>query len=230
MTAARGTPIHKEMTRRRAGLKQGGKPLTSSMHREIREQPEVLGRIMEEEWKTVHSAARALRDRGFRLAVLVARGTSDNAAYYAKYLFEVLLGVPTVLASPSTFTLYGAQFDLQDTLDIGVSQSGESKNVLESIRRSRELGAVTLSITNDGNSPLAEAVEHHFLLRAGEEKSVAATKTYTAELLLLYLLVIALRGATEPGEPAVRLPKQAHRGFSRRSGWTQPATATPNTW
>src|SRR5215204_5863480 len=153
MTAARGTPIHKEMTRRRAGLKQGGKPLTSSMHREIREQPEVLGRIMEEEWKTVHSAARALRERGFRLAVLVARGTSDNAAYYAKYLFEVLLGVPTVLASPSTFTLYGAQFDLQDTLDIGVSQSGESKNDLESIRRSRELGAVTLSITNYGNSP-----------------------------------------------------------------------------
>ena len=194
--------------------------MTSSMYREIREQPEVLGRIVEEEWETVHSAARALRDRGFRLAVLVARGTSDNAAYYAKYLFEVLLGVPTVLASPSTFTLYGAQLDLRDTLVIGVSQSGESKDVLESIRRSRELGAVTLSITNDPSSPLAGTVEHHFLLRAGEEKSVAATKTYTAELLLLYLLVIALRGATEPGEPAVRLPNQMHRVLEANWGGT----------
>jgi glutamine---fructose-6-phosphate transaminase (isomerizing) len=143
--------------------------------------------------------------------MLTARGTSDNAAYYAKYLFEVLLGVPTALASPSVFTLYEGRMDLEDTLVIGVSQSGESKDVLETVRRSGELGAATLAITNDEGSPLAGVADAHLFVRAGEEKSVAATKTYTAELLLSYLLVSALDGAREPDAEARRLPDQARQ-------------------
>jgi glutamine---fructose-6-phosphate transaminase (isomerizing) len=160
--------------------------VTSSTYREIREQPEVLARVVDEEWSSVHLAARALRAGGFRFVMLAARGTSDNAALYAKYLFEVRLGVPTTLASPSTFTLYSSAMDFQDVLVIGISQSGESKDILETVRRARERGASTLSITNNENSSLAQAAHIHLWLHAGEEESVAATKTYTAELLSLY--------------------------------------------
>jgi glutamine---fructose-6-phosphate transaminase (isomerizing) len=191
--------------------------LTTRMNEEIREQPEVLGRVLDEGWTPVLSAARALRGRGFRSVMLVARGTSDNAAYYAKYLFEVILGVPAALASPSVFTLYESRIKLDDVLVIGLSQSGESKDVLETVRRSRELGASTLSITNDEDSPLAQAAEFHFFLRAGREESVAATKTYTAELLLSYLLVAALNGEEAPGEDARKLPDAAREVLG--SGW-----------
>lgn len=185
--------------------------MTSRMHEEIHEQPEVLEEILANEWGTVLHAARILCARGFRFVMITARGTSDNAALYAKYLFETLLGVPTALASPSTFTLYRADMDLKDTLVIGVSQSGESKDVVETVARARRIGAGTLTLTNDPESSLARAAEFHLSLRAGKEESVAATKTYTAELLLLYLLVIALGGTEEPGTDARRLPEQAGR-------------------
>jgi glucosamine--fructose-6-phosphate aminotransferase (isomerizing) len=182
----------------------------SDMYREIHEQPEVLATILEEEWETVARAARTLRSRGFRFAMLAARGTSDNAALYAKYLFEIRLGVPVSLASPSAFTLYGSEMNLENVLVIGISQSGESKDVLEVLRRSRQLGAITLSVTNDESSSLASAADVHLWLRAGNEKSVAATKTYTAELLLLYLLIAALE--TSGPEPEVQqLPEQARQ-------------------
>jgi glutamine---fructose-6-phosphate transaminase (isomerizing) len=180
------------------------------MYREIHEQPEVLATILEEEWETVARAARTLRSRGFRFAMLAARGTSDNAALYAKYLFEIRLGVPVSLASPSAFTLYGSEMNLENVLVIGISQSGESKDVLEVLRRSRQLGAITLSVTNDESSSLASAADVHLWLRAGNEKSVAATKTYTAELLLLYLLIAALE-TSEPEPEVQQLPKQARQ-------------------
>jgi glucosamine--fructose-6-phosphate aminotransferase (isomerizing) len=180
------------------------------MYREIHEQPEVLATILEEEWETVARAARTLRSRGFRFAMLAARGTSDNAALYAKYLFEIRLGVPVSLASPSAFTLYGSEMNLENVLVIGISQSGESKDVLEVLRRSRQLGAITLSVTNDESSSLASAADVHLWLRAGNEKSVAATKTYTAELLLLYLLIAALE-TSEPESEVQQLPEQARQ-------------------
>ena len=180
------------------------------MYREIHEQPEVLATILEEEWETVARAARTLRSRGFRFAMLAARGTSDNAALYAKYLFEIRLGVPVSLASPSAFTLYGSEMNLENVLMIGISQSGESKDVLEVLRRSRQLGAITLSVTNDESSSLASAADVHLWLRAGNEKSVAATKTYTAELLLLYLLIAALE-TSEPEPEVQQLPEQARQ-------------------
>ncbi len=186
------------------------------MLREIHEQPEVLGRILEEGWGEVLAAARSLREKGFRYAMLAARGTSDNAALYAKYLFEVILGVPTALASPSVFTLYGGEMRLDDVLVLGISQSGESKDVLETVRRSGELGARTLSVTNDAGSSLAGAAEFHFPLRAGREESVAATKTYTASLLVLYLLVEALKGGDAPSAEVRGLPEGAREILGSR--------------
>ena len=185
--------------------------MTSKMLREIREQPRVLQRILDEEWGKVRDAARALRDADLHSVVIVARGTSDNAALYAKYLFEVLLGIPTALASPSAFTVYKARMKLDKALVMGISQSGESKDVFETVRRAREFGARTVSLTNDESSPLAQVSEAHLCLRAGNEESVAATKTYTAELMLLYLLTIALRGEERPDASAKRLPEQARR-------------------
>jgi len=133
----------------------------SKMLTEVREQPEVLGRVLDEGWGEVRGAARELRSRGFRSVMLAARGTSDNAALYAKYLFEVILGVPTALASPSAFTLYESKMKLEDVLVIGISQSGESMDVLETVRRSGELGASTLSVTNDEGSSMARTADHH---------------------------------------------------------------------
>ena len=181
----------------------------SKMLKEIHEQPEVMGRILEEGWGEILSAAQELRSTGVRSVMIAARGTSDNAALYGKYLFEVLLGIPTALASPSAFTLYDTRMNLDDILVIGISQSGESKDVLETVRRSGELGARTLTITNDDTSSMADAADRHFFLRAGKEESVAATKTYTASLLVLYLLAAALRGDENPSDEAQRLPEMA---------------------
>ena len=179
----------------------------SKMSAEIREQPEVLERILDEGWDEVSSASRVLREGGLRSVMIAARGTSDNAALYAKYLLEVLLGVPTALASPSTFTLFESRMNLEGVLVVGISQSGESQDVLETIRRSGELGASTLTVTNDEGSAMAEAAQHHFFLRAGKEESVAATKTYIAELMMLYLLVSALKGEERLGHEVRRLPE-----------------------
>jgi glutamine---fructose-6-phosphate transaminase (isomerizing) len=195
--------------------------LKSHMYNEIHEQPEVLATILDEEWGRVLSAARTLRNRGFRFAMLAARGTSDNAALYAKYLLEVLLGVPTALASPSTFTLYEGRMILDDVLVIGISQSGESNDILETVTRTRELGVSTLAITNNEESSLARAAEIHFYLHAGEEQSVAATKTYTAQLLLLYLLVAALE-EEESGADVRHLPDQA-RSVLAEGRWENTA-------
>ena len=112
-------------------MPSGGRHAVSDkMIEEIRQQPEVLQRVLDEDWGAVLAAARDLRKRGFRLAMLVARGTSDNAAYYAKYLFEVLLGVPAALASPSAFTLYGTKIDLRDVFVICKIKSGERKDII----------------------------------------------------------------------------------------------------
>jgi glucosamine--fructose-6-phosphate aminotransferase (isomerizing) len=178
----------------------------SKMFAEIREQPEVLEHILEERWGDILSATRVLRHSDLLSVMIAARGTSDNAALYAKYLLEVLLGVPAALASPSTFTFYESKMNLDGVLVVGISQSGESQDVLETIRRSGELGANTLTVTNVEESAMANVAQHHLFLRAGREESVAATKTYTAELMTLYLLVSALKGEESPGDEVRRLP------------------------
>ena|SRR3712207_1208086 len=98
--------------------------MADHMLQEIQDQPDVLQRILATEWEAVLAAARVLRERDVRYVVVAARGTSDNAAVYAKYLFEVLLGMPVSLASPSVFTRYESEMKLRNGLVIGISQSG----------------------------------------------------------------------------------------------------------
>ncbi|OLR90269.1 SIS domain-containing protein [Actinokineospora bangkokensis] len=165
------------------------------MRAEIAEQPGVLGAAVERRGALAPVAGRV---RGFapRFALFAARGSSDHAALYAKYLTEVLLGLPSGLVSPSTTTLYGARPDLSGVLHVTVSQSGGSPDLVEATRSARERGALTVAVTNTPGSPLAEVAELSVDIGAGPELAVAATKTYSATLLALYLLVDAVRGGT----------------------------------
>ena len=158
------------------------------MRAEIEEQPDAIGRALALGSEPARQLAQLLRDRGTRHVVIAARGTSDNAATYARYLLEILLGVPVGLAAPSVFTLYNAAVDLRDALVLGISQSGVAPDVIEVLHSAREQGAVTACITNDTESAIAS--QGHIVLpcSAGAELAVAATKTYTTSLALIALL------------------------------------------
>ena len=165
---------------------------TSHLKREILEQPQVLQWLLESERLPVEEIAAMIRSRAPRFIVLAARGTSDNAARYGQYLFGAANGLPVALATPSLFTLYGKPPRLQEALVMAISQSGQSPDILAVIEEGRRQGALTLAITNDSNSPLACAAEHVISLHAGQERSIAATKTYTASLLAVAMLSTAL--------------------------------------
>jgi glutamine---fructose-6-phosphate transaminase (isomerizing) len=166
----------------------------SRMLAEIRQQPEALERTLKGAAPAVAALRRVLQKRRPRLIILVARGTSDNAALFGRYLIEITTGIPASLAAPSITTLYGAELDYRDTLVVALSQSGESTDTNLVLERARSRGALTLGITNERASTLAGMAEHVFLVRAGAERSVAATKTYTGQLVLLYLLASVLGG------------------------------------
>jgi glucosamine--fructose-6-phosphate aminotransferase (isomerizing) len=183
------------------------------MAAEIAEQPDVFRRILGEGRGQIGEVAAAIRRRGPRFVSFVARGTSDHAALYAKYLVETRLGLPAGLASPSTVTVYGGNPDMRDVLVIGVSQSGRSPDLVAPLERARDRGAITLAVTNASESPLARASEFHLDVLAGPERAVAATKTYTAELLTLYLLVSTIAGAEDEGLDT--LPERAEEVLSR---------------
>lgn len=166
----------------------------SYLEQEILEQPEVLDRLIEREKSTAETIARVIQRRGPRFAVLVARGSSDNAARYGQYLLGAVNGLPVALATPSLFTLYRHPPRLADALVVAVSQSGQSPDIVAVVEEGRRQGALTLAITNDPVSPLAQASELLIPLHAGAERSVAATKTYTASLFALGMLSAALAG------------------------------------
>jgi glutamine---fructose-6-phosphate transaminase (isomerizing) len=186
------------------------------MSGEMAEQPAVLRRVLEEGAPGIREVAGQIAARNPRFVLLTARGTSDNAALYAKYLLEILLGKPCGLTSMSTTTAYGADPDLTDCLVITVSQSGGSPDLLASTRAARAAGALTLAVTNNAGSPLAEISEFHIDVLAGEEKALPATKTYTAELLALYLFVEGLRGG-DGVRHAKALPELAEQILGRRA-------------
>jgi len=162
------------------------------MLEEIAEQPAALERTFAAESPRVTKFRRFAQRRKFRLIVLVARGTSDNAALFGRYLLELTTGIPVSLCAPSIHTLYRARLDLRGALVIGISQSGEGPDINLVLRRTRRQGAFTLAITNEPASTLARIADEVFLVRAGPQRSVAATKTYTGQLLVLYLLAWAL--------------------------------------
>ncbi|MBS1827332.1 MAG: SIS domain-containing protein [Acidobacteria bacterium] len=180
----------------------------SFMRDEIRQQPAALERTLRQEIKNVEKLKKRLEKNPPRMIVLAARGTSDNAALFGRYLLEIATGIPVSLAAPSIFTLYGASLKCQDALFVAISQSGESTDTNLVLERAKEQGALTIGITNEAESSLAKLAEHAFLVRAGREKSVAATKTYTGQMLMAYLLAYAL-GAKIKLDDLKRLPDWA---------------------
>ena len=163
------------------------------MRDEIFEQPDVIDRMLRDGPAALAPIVDAVQTRGVRFICIAARGTSDHAAQYAKYLFEIQNGIPVMLAAPSVYTLYGGAPLLgKDVLTIGISQSGAGPDVRTVIEQARAQGALTLGITNQADSPLAKAAEYVLVTPAGAEVSVAATKTYTSALATIAQLSAAL--------------------------------------
>ena len=170
------------------------------MEAEIRQQPEVLARGAEGYRAPLQ---RAVDGREFDMVLLAARGSSDNAATYGRYLIEVFLGIPVALAAPSVLTRYGRRVKYPRCLAVGVSQSGAAPDVAEVLAAMREDGHATLAITNTAGSRLTTEAEHHVLLEAGDERSVSATKTYSASLLAFYELARAMGANLPPAETSL---------------------------
>jgi glucosamine--fructose-6-phosphate aminotransferase (isomerizing) len=171
---------------------------------EIREQPDVVARLLEREAPALRALAADLRRRRPRYAVIAARGSSDNAARYAQHVLGRMLRLPVVLATPSLHTLYDAPPRFIDAIVIGISQSGASPDVVSVVAEGARQGALTAAITNDPSSPLAAVAGHVIDLGAGEERSVAATKTYTASLAAIAAL--AAEGDPELTGEVAQLP------------------------
>jgi glutamine---fructose-6-phosphate transaminase (isomerizing) len=179
---------------------------TSLFETELREQPAVLERLLREGREAAQTVAERLRSRDIRFAVLAARGTSDNAARYGQYLLGIHNQLVAALAAPSLFTQYQARPSLANALVIGISQSGQSPDIVEVVREARRQGAFTLAITNEPESPLVSAAEMALPLGAGPERAVAATKTYTAQLMTLAMLSAAMRGGEGAWAELARVP------------------------
>jgi glutamine---fructose-6-phosphate transaminase (isomerizing) len=177
----------------------------SQMLSEIRQQPAALEKTLKSEIRAARRLRKIVEQRRPKLIVLAARGTSDNAAQFGRYLLEIETGIPVSLAAPSINTLYGATVDLRDALVVAISQSGESTDTNFVLDSAKGQGAITVGITNEPQSTLAQLADHVFLVRANKEKSVAATKTYTGQLLSLYLLAWAL-GANISLDHLERIP------------------------
>ncbi|HYG80474.1 MAG TPA: SIS domain-containing protein [Pyrinomonadaceae bacterium] len=188
---------------------------------EIAEQPAALQKTIEEERAKVARLGSFLKRRDVDLIVLVARGSSDNAALFGRYLLEIKTGIPVSLAAPSVYTLYGGELKLGRALVVGVSQSGEGEDINRVLERARACGAYTVGITNEPASSMAQTVDELLLTHGGRERSVAATKTFTGQMMLFYLLAAALGGAPSLNYEAV--PELAARALEHQENIRQLA-------
>ena len=165
-----------------------------SLYQEILSQPKILKQSYEHNLDNVKAIGKALRERNIQYAFMAARGTSDNAARYANYLWGAYNQLPVALATPSLFSIYNQPPSLDGALVIGISQSGQSPDIVNVITEGKKQGRPTLAITNAPDSPLAQAADFVIDIFAGEEKAVAATKTYTTQLLAIAMLSAAVSG------------------------------------
>jgi glucosamine--fructose-6-phosphate aminotransferase (isomerizing) len=185
----------------------------STMWEEIGQQPAAIEETLREEWPRLQSLRAHFTANRVQLIVLAARGTSDNAAQFGRYLLEITTGIPVSLAAASVITLYGAEINLKNALVVAVSQSGESTDTNIVLERAQAAGSFTIGITNERESALARLAQHTMFVRAGKERSVAATKTYTGQLLCFYLLAYAL-GAPIQLEDLQKIAGYTHAALS----------------
>lgn len=197
---------------------------TSVMANEVREIPTRVAALLADGQAEIADAAAAISAAGPRWATIAGRGTSDHAATFGRYLFETVVGLPTGLAAPSVTSVYNAPLDWRGGLLIAVSQSGQSPDIVSVVSAARAAGAVTIAVTNAPNSPLADAAEHVIDCRSGPERSVAATKTYVAELVVLAAIVDRLRPQEELRRGLSGLPADLDRTLERAELWLASTT------
>jgi glutamine---fructose-6-phosphate transaminase (isomerizing) len=174
------------------------------LHDEIHQQPAVLARLLAERADAVREIARAIRGHDVRWVLLAARGTSDNAGLYAQYVWGSRNRLAVAMATPSLFTHYGTPPRVDGALVVGISQSGQSPDIVGVLAEARRQGAPTLAITNEPESNLAREATWVLATGAGPELAVAATKTYTTQLLLVAMLSAALRDEEDGADATLR--------------------------
>lgn len=187
---------------------------STNLYREIYEQPDVLARFLGAEHGTTAALAAETKARGVGHVVIAARGTSDNAARYAQYLLGAANRLPVALATPSLFTIYQRPPRFGNALVLGISQSGKSPDIVSVLAEAQRQGALTASITNFPRSDLGQAADFVIDLHAGQEKSIAATKTYTAELAAIALLSVSLNDDGQAMEALQHIPQQVAQALT----------------
>jgi glucosamine--fructose-6-phosphate aminotransferase (isomerizing) len=181
---------------------------------EIYQQPEVLAGLLNEGRDAIEKVGRVIRSRAPEYVFLAARGTSDNAGRYASYLWGGMCKLSVALATPSLFTFYDTPPNLSSALVVGVSQSGQSPDIVSVIREGRRQNALTLALVNELNSPLSNEASLVVDIRAGKEVAVAATKTYTADLMAIAMLACALApDAEKRWDELARIPAWAEEAL-----------------
>ena len=182
-----------------------------TLHSEIFEQPQRLAVLLESQKQAAFEIAQAIQSRNVHYAFLAARGTSDNAGRYANYLWGAHNGLPLALATPSLFTYYQSPPRLNNALVVGVSQSGQSPDIVSVLEEGRRQNCLTLAITNIPDSPLARTADFVLDIQVGVEKAVAATKTYTAELMAIAMISAAMSDSNELWEQLELVSKWAEQ-------------------
>ncbi len=186
----------------------------SFLYTEIHQQPETLARLLATEKDTVAQLAAEIRRKNITHVIIAARGTSDNAGRYAQYLLGAMNGIVVTLTTPSLFSIYGQPPKFGDALVLGISQSGKSPDIVSVLAEAKKQGALTAAITNEPDSDLAQYADFVIDLHAGNEQSVAATKTYTSELTAIAMLSVALANRAEMQSTLETLPKLAAQTLS----------------
>ncbi len=181
---------------------------------EILQQPTVLSGIKEKNGDMFAKVAQEYRAAGLDSIYFVARGTSDHACIYAQYLFAICGGIPCALGTPSAVSKYGASIKFSNSAVIGVSQSGKAEDVLTVIRQANEQGKLTVAVTNDPYSPLAKEAKYHLFCNAGEEKSIAATKTFTSQMYILAQLCAEITGNEDVAKLMDEIPDELEKMLS----------------
>ncbi len=200
------------------------------MRKEILSQSTVLKNTYQTNLELAQKIASVVKERGIKHIMVAARGSSNNSLVYFKYLCEIYAAIPVTFINPSVITLYSSKLNMKDALVMGVSQSGKALDVLLVMQEAERQGALTLAVTNNLNSPMALNFQYHFYLDVGEELSVAATKTFTAQMLIMKMLAVALTEEEElvPSR-MLKLPLLFERVFALEEKIEKLADALLNT-
>jgi glucosamine--fructose-6-phosphate aminotransferase (isomerizing) len=186
------------------------------MLKEILQQPSIISKIVKKNFDNIKKICEKIKKQDIRFIEFVARGSSDNACMFGKYFLEYMCGIPTGLMAPSLFSLYNEKTNLKNVLVFGVSQSGQTPEILEVLKKAKKCGAYTIGITNNPKSDIINIADDSILLNAGKEQAVPATKTYTAQLAVFYMVGFILSEKFEMlNKFVVQVPKFINEIFDR---------------